>query len=702
MIRHAVKVFLAAVLAAFGLVTQAMAQVSGAGTWTGAYQSGGTFVRMTINLSGEPNALAGDIRFDPFNPQKTANVPMGVVQVTGRVNTVARTFDITPGRDAYRTLGGLAPGFNGVFHAGGKLVAGVQSGQRQSYGGHFVLARAGTPEAKELENILKGLDRRTAQQGQGLLSGFGLGGNGAFSEKKLREWAGQYLREFPGTDAYRMTGDAVMTKGVHLFRDGYFRQFFGKSFDDLSPDELFQMERGMQAFPPPRGAYPEEMINGLILSMKYTVRPGVGSSASGLGLSVLAMRLMESWRADIQQQAQTASPNVESWRLLAEAEVVERTFFDTAWSAERKAFADAIGQSRTRMADALVNFETDRFLSDPMSRDPQLVNGIISALQQQAPQAARAPASRTGPQQVGMVAVFTTLPGEGNPEPAIRVAAPYASRDVINQQVARLNQQLSGAVGAQCDTDTRSISGFPAGLAGLETSARFYHEATSRYSRNNGRCDFAPALAQARSAMLISAEATLSQRIHGASSSGELNTLTSKYLGVPSDTVNPAGQRLTNLIAKRRDEFDVIAARQAAADAERRRQGICAQLSTVTTGDEPSERDMCNAINAQLQARMAQGDAYAANCDNMSNSVGALTCLFGKSMQAGGQGVGIGSFQKIACVSAAAQGKPGFFCDYAIRMSANNDVLGPIVNSSTGSMNTARFVKSANGWLYFP
>lgn len=694
---------LASVLTIFATATaqQGAAAPSLAGTWTGFYPAGSNFVRITIRLSLAGQGFSGDLRFDPLNRNKTNGVPMGQVGASAQFDVYSRTLTLTPANDAYGVLGTQVPTFSGVLNASGTLAAGILTtraypGQR----GHWMMARSGSAEAKALDSTIANLDRRSEPQQRvgGILGALGNSGSGLFSEKKLREWGSQFVQAYPKVDAYRTSADVVMESAAILFRDEYFRPFFGKSFDELSVDETKQFERGLEAIPAPRGAYPEEMINGLLLTLKGRVGAGSGSLSGSLGLSVVAMRQFEAWRRDMIYNAQNYPPSEEGWRLLSDAQTAERQFFAKGLPAERASFDDSINQGRTRMADALIQFETDRFLRDQMAQDTQLVAGVLDALAQ-----AGAPLRQgVGNQPPIPQAAFPSPPGQGNPVTPIRFVAPYASQAVKDSQAVRLRAQLASAVGAQCDADKRAIGVFASGLAGLQESAQFYRQASSRYAQSGSSCDFQSALANARRGMFVSAESTISTRIRAAGTPSELSAITSAYFGVPTDNSDPTGQRLLRQLSDRQAAMQRASAAQAAADAEIRRQGICASASNDAVGGEPSEKDMCIAVNNRINLELSRGDSLAGNCNSINgNPMAAMTCLMGMSMQAGTQGVGLGKFEKIACASAAPIGKPGFNCDYTVKIDMNNDVLGPLAAASRLRVVSARFVKTSNGWVYF-
>jgi hypothetical protein len=78
-------------------------------------------------------------------------------------------------------------------------------------------------------------------------------------------------------------------------------------------------------------------------------------------------------------------------------------------------------------------------------------------------------------------------------------------------------------------------------------------------------------------------------------------------------------------------------------------------------------------------------------------------CLMGAASQVGGgPQLSLRGFKKIACSSAAAAGRPGFFCDYVASIASGNAMTAPMFDRFGTEATTARFVRSSGTWLFMP
>src|SRR5262245_49657492 len=90
------------------------------GSWVGVYQAYPFFIRMTVN------AATGEMRLEPLVQQQSiGRAPTGIVRVTVDYDASARTLLLTPGADAYRTLGVQVPQFFGVLDEDRQLIGGL-------------------------------------------------------------------------------------------------------------------------------------------------------------------------------------------------------------------------------------------------------------------------------------------------------------------------------------------------------------------------------------------------------------------------------------------------------------------------------------------------------------------------------------------------------------------------------------------------
>ncbi|MFZ5593246.1 MAG: hypothetical protein ACOY4D_03090 [Pseudomonadota bacterium] len=136
--------------------------------------------------------------------------------------------------------------------------------------------------------------------------------------------------------------------------------------------------------------------------------------------------------------------------------------------------------------------------------------------------------------------------------------------------------------------------------------------------------------------------------------------------------------------------------------------GPCAQASAEPreTPGEPTERELCLAVAAKYQGvdrTLHQMKESGCGNANRNDPMAAMMCL-GASMAGAGGGpqISLAGFHKIACVSAAPSGKPGYICDVATRLKSGNAVTRSMFDSVGGGVSTHRFVKTGGRWLVMP
>lgn len=133
-----------------------------------------------------------------------------------------------------------------------------------------------------------------------------------------------------------------------------------------------------------------------------------------------------------------------------------------------------------------------------------------------------------------------------------------------------------------------------------------------------------------------------------------------------------------------------------------------ASIEAGETPGEPTERDLCLAIAAKYHGvdrnlnQMRESGCGDMN-RNRNDPMAAMMCL-GASMAGAGGGpqISLASFRKIACVSAAPSGKPGYICDVTTRLKSGNAMTRSMFDAVGGSVSTHRFVKTGGRWLVMP
>jgi hypothetical protein len=714
-LRRLVLVLLVSVFARAALAAAPDAPFDPSGQWVGVYQSYPYFVRMTLSVpaahaDGHATTEA-DLRLEPLFEMRTiGRSPMGVIHVTVDFDTTARTLAVQTGADAYRQLGVQVPGFSGVYDSQQKVIGGVLTRPANDASPNFVLGKADVASAAFLDRLEVFGSNGGARPGINPLSSIAskFGGGGSVSEARLREWAGQFIKEYPNIDAYNTEMGRLFVSARNLFRDESFRPYFGTTFDQMSSGIAQSVQRQLRQTPPPRGNFPEERVNGVLRVMERPFTPQLQGTYMGadMVLSVIAMRAITGWRKQTLDRIASAPAAIGSWHLYQAADAAAADVLANDWPSQQQAFATALAEARARTAGPILQARVDDLLKGSGAHDPAQLNAALAALKSPA----AAPKSPAANRLQTRRTPGSAAPSEStSAELSLSDLAVYASPDLRDAQAARLTANLSSTVNSECGTDRSSIASLGSGLAGLEANGRKYLELSRKYASLGGpsQCSVFGELQAARHGLLAGAEPELTSRLQKARDASELSSITSTYLSVMSDRQDAAGARLLNVADQRSSELQRQQQVAAAQRAEQERTAACTAASNQQEGGEPTERDMCMAFAQTLEGGQENIESMKGACNDLhgpsANAGTAIMCLMGGAVSAsGGMGMSIAGFEKIACVSAAPAGKPGYFCDYTMRIVTSNPTLGSIMNRFGGETATARFVKSKGIWRVIP
>ncbi|MBX3600599.1 MAG: hypothetical protein KF863_08240 [Rubrivivax sp.] len=467
-----------------------------------------------------------------------------------------------------------------------------------------------------------------------------------------------------------------------LLQDARFEPAFGQRYDAMSVDEgkaLHEASRGGCTMP--RNERGQSMSDGMLLFRAFDPRfqPQY----------VQAVRRIREAQAQVQQTLQAlaalaaAGPGDEAGQALgrqaAQRAALEGYLDEPRRAAFRRAFAETYARvvvpaQEARVADAVAQARG--------------LDGLQALARLQAELQAEARAA-----------------GAEAPAPA----ALRERREALVAEVAAGERARVDALGS--------------GLVALERGVQWHADYRQRLEPLIGGSAAAHALVEhfeaRRAAALQAAERELAERIAATRSEGELQALVARYLPVAADERHAVGTALFTRVAAQRDELHKRSVLGSASPpaaggggAARSTAPAARPVAAAAASGEPSESDLYDAFNAQLQARNAAARDTAERCNNrqfQNDPVLAMQCLqygLGVGTTGGGQGVRapefrISSFQKLGCEKA--QGETGWRCDYAAGI-AGNVQLPPsmAVLMGAGNHGQARFVRRGDGWLMIP
>jgi hypothetical protein len=703
------RAVLAAALAAFVALTSAslFGQTTSdlPSSWVGTFRAYPTYVLMKVNLTeASDGTLKADVRLEPLIGRTGG--PMGVFSTTARYDPASRSFEITPGQDAYRTIGQMVPAFLGVLDPSGNTIAGVTGAGNPAQFGFFILQAAGT------EDELLNKARELAPIGPPRRAGFGGGG---VSEDKLKRWAQRLLDEYPDTYPPAAELGALYRMALPLFDDAHFSAHFGKTFERMSQGELRGVYNTMQKIPFPRGNFPEEKTAGAAraLERQFIWMTGQGT-AQDVTFAVMARRAMYAWRQDMINRLDALQGTPSAFATIAAIEAIEGKALTSWWPSDRRAFAVAVVGNRTRLAGPMLKAQIDKLMASAEGlTGAQQIARVLSMAQSAAvrrgPVAENPHGTAARPTRSAGGAPPNT-PGAGSAATEIATLLAMVSTETANAEKSRLETKLTALVSAEAAKDKAALASIGDGLTALERGSQWYAQLVQRYGTLFYQLpvqELLPDLARRRVAPLGAAETVLVQQIRTATSTGALQGLTLRYLAVPSDRRDPAGERVFAVADGKSRELAAseLAAARAQAEAAREAASPCSKQPTdekLIWPGEPSGRDLCKAVEAAYRAPQETITAMKQSCDHMDrNNVGAaMMCLMGQfGSVGGGPLLYLSSFEKLGCDPGEFSGQPGWVCDYISGVRSNNAMTRDLLNAFGDEVSTARFVKSASRGL---
>lgn len=653
-----------------------------AGKWEGVYPHYPHLIHMQLDLARSTSAeldeeMTGTLRLEPLVEQRTiGRAPTGVVEVTARYDPVARRLTLTPGRNAYRELGVRVPSFQFVLDPQTMQFGGLVMGTRDD-ASYAMLGRSTSADAQILDHL-----RDVMNPGVTVRNPFGKLLKRGPKKKTILQWTAQLTDAYPDLRPMHTQLGRLFPMAKNLFRDAYFTPHFDKPFDELGRGKLEQIASTINDIPRPRGNFPEERPAGAAHAVSHSIHTRGGFKEANMHLVVRALRVIDAWRAQALKRLANVQDASDPLRMIQRLEAAETNLLATHWPHEREAFARAVEQARGAATGPALIARVDALLAS--------TEGVSGALELHA-------AKR--------VSSGSATDLDGTRLADLMALVPSKTRQA---QQARLDERIDALLRTAVATDREMLSRFGTDINTLEATSEFHADLRQKYGALATHGAVRPlfdALAQQRGPALIAAADDIQAQLETTQSSHAVDQLVAQYLNVPSDRSDPHGARLLQQAEVRKaalKQREAILAKERA-EARRRAASACAQASTATGRyqGEPTERDMCTVIEAQLRAADENLEAARENgCTGSSNDpVSAVFCMMGTlGTIGGGPQLSVRSFRKVAC--APALNRPGFLCDYVVALKSGNPTMQSILNMVPGGeLITRRFVQSGDGWL---
>ena len=334
------------------------------GNWVGIFESYPHLVRVSFEIPKgsleQGDSVDVELRLEPLVEQRSiTRSPMGVIKAAIKFDQTTHVFSLKLANDSNRILSNNIKIFTGVLDEEKQLIAGMLEGSREN-SPYFIFGKTDNADANFLSSLKDSMSPKRTPTLFGRTLSFG----GGVSDQKLKEWASRFTNEYPKLDSVNTTFATLIPKATNLFRDEYFKSFFGKSYDELSPRDLQGIYSQISKLPFPRSNFPEEMPNGTLVSIKNAfLYVDSTRSVAEFRLSIIAMRAMSAWRSQSLNKFKNYNPTSENWAAIADFESSENKMLASFWPSERKEFISLTASARARIAPPLLVIQTDKILN---------------------------------------------------------------------------------------------------------------------------------------------------------------------------------------------------------------------------------------------------------------------------------------------------------------------------------------------------
>ncbi|MEQ8844456.1 MAG: hypothetical protein RIB58_06340 [Phycisphaerales bacterium] len=339
-----------------------------AGSWSGVFLERGWPVRLDLTLNAQPQgasevgprAIEGQARFAPMGEPGQAGREgprAGSHTVRGTFDPITRTVGLRfsgwierPGR--YDRIPRL--NLDLVLAVSPDAMAGDVGGLGMNTGS-VVLVRPGEAERimQTMEAHLGGRSAKAERAGRQVMTLF----SGAPSEDQLRNWFARVVEEYPGTSVRRGIGGVASREraDLMLFDDDWFAEHFGATYDALSANQRFAIERRLSGMGRSR-----EEITFATSRLADRFNDDRHRAVREVMMAVLARRAIGQWLT-------TAGLRLERWpasedtfdQLAAMGAAIERRT-PILWPSERAAAAAPVERAATRLAAPVLRASLER------------------------------------------------------------------------------------------------------------------------------------------------------------------------------------------------------------------------------------------------------------------------------------------------------------------------------------------------------
>ena len=480
-----------------------------------------------------------------------------------------------------------------------------------------------------------------------------------------------WLNDGPlGIDVARQTAAEQNRAAMLLIEDGRFSRAFGKTFAQMSSEELKTLTTGISRCIDQRSPYWN--LRGVLYTALSPQR-----QASNLR-QYDAAKSATSEVAALTEELRSLQPTEDGYARLNSIRSSSSAMLKTATPSAVQAFNAALAEAQDRVA---VPIQTARVRAAVASASGY--DGLVQLSQLRG----------------------ELLPGD-------RAGA----RDNLQAVNARMDELAT----VLATTERGRIDVLGTGMVGLERGVQWQTEFAQRYQRFQLRplADVQRYFGERRVATLAAAGAEFGQAVRRATSTDQLATIQSRYL-LPSDGSSIPGTQMLSALAEQSREIEKRAALGASLDQERKETAAAARTAapepkgrstaaapkgTEGGNGEPTQEAMYDLVRQkyEVEAQRVRELAKRCNSGRPSDPGDAIICL--SNAMAGGVGADqpmkITRFEKLGC--APASGKPGYYCEFELAVTGGpTKFMGPITQSLVGGdgLGHARFLRRSGDWV---
>ncbi|HEX4961610.1 MAG TPA: caspase family protein [Thermoanaerobaculia bacterium] len=167
------------------------------------------------------------------------------------------------------------------------------------------------------------------------------------SKQRVDEWADRFVEEYPGRIPNQVEIGSLYTDARKLFKDSQFSRYFGKPFDQLGRAERAAIWKKLRE---------PSSQNGGGLGRNHFAGQGFWSTGTfglvDITISVLAMRSIESWYAEMRYRLENLEPNPSALRIIDAIESQVKRLPQAFWPSEIAAIESRAMQIRSEISSA--------------------------------------------------------------------------------------------------------------------------------------------------------------------------------------------------------------------------------------------------------------------------------------------------------------------------------------------------------------